>query len=386
VQELICDDIIDAHDIWEIFQDLYEVPKCEDQDQRASMQCEATTANHSSSCAHDDISIENDEKREIKGQNEDVGFEHDKPSTSEDQGANVPSEECSTSEAHTDPLVTTPMDQQGRKSRMGDTVEKSVQPVSKTGLTGFHRMSTIKSNKCSRRRSRQASVFSRSSTPSVDDHKFLMAKKSKETKDNEMAKRVEDQVDTIKSLTQKLEAFKLSHSTLVNKYDVLLNKVACATNLSTCVASLEQEKKVLNDKLEKLTSEHMALQACYKELECSHENLVESHTCLEVAHEVVLSSVISTQPLSHTCTCSHVNIELSCTKPYCSQASQSSIEHVFVDTCDDLIAKENDQLMQEVEKFKEDLSKLKGKSQVQPCQDNRDNMVKKLEKGSNRIS
>jgi hypothetical protein len=42
--------------------------------------------------------------------------------------------------------------------------------------------------------------------------------------------------------------------------------------------------------------------------------------------------------------------------------------------------------MQEVEKVKEDLSKLKGKSQVQPCQDNRDNMVKKLEKGSNRIS
>jgi hypothetical protein len=77
-----------------------------------------------------------------------------------------------------------------------------------------------------------------------------MAKKSKETKDNQMAKRVEDQVDTIKSLTQKLEAFKLSHSTLVNKYDVLLNKVVCATNLSTCVASLEQEKKVLNDKLE----------------------------------------------------------------------------------------------------------------------------------------
>jgi hypothetical protein len=133
-----------------------------------------------------------------------------------------------------------------------------------------------------------------------------MAKKSKETKDNQMTKRVEDQVDTIKSLTQKLEAFKLSHSTLVNKYDVLLNKLACATNPSTCVASLGQEKKVLN---EKLTSEHMALQARHKELECSHEMLVESYTRLEVAHEVVLSSVKSTQPLSHTCTCSHVNIE-----------------------------------------------------------------------------
>jgi hypothetical protein len=140
-------------------------------------------------------------------------------------------------------------------------------------------------------------------------------------------------------LTQKLETFKLSHSTLVNKYDVLLNKVTCATNLSTYVASLEQEKKVLNDKFEKLTSEHMALQAYYKELECSDDKLVESYTCLEVAHEVVLSLVTSTQPLSHACTCSHVNIELSCTKPCCSQASQSSIEHVFVETCGDLIAK-----------------------------------------------
>jgi hypothetical protein len=181
------------------------------------------------------------------------------------------------------------MDKQDKKSKSGDLVEKSVQPVSKTSLTDFHRMNTVKSNKCSRRRSRQALAISRSSTPNVDDHKCLMAKKSKETKDNQMAKRVEDQVDTIKSLTQKLEAFKLSHSTLVNKYDVLLNKVTCATNLSTYVASLEQEKKVLNDMLEKLTSEHMALQAYHKELECSHDKLVESYTCLEVAHEVVLS-------------------------------------------------------------------------------------------------
>jgi hypothetical protein len=98
------------------------------------MQNEVTTANHSSSCAHDDISAENDKIREIKGQNEDLGFEHDKSSTSEDQGANVPSEECSNSEAHTDPLVTTPMDKQGKKSKMGDTMEKSVQLVTKTGL------------------------------------------------------------------------------------------------------------------------------------------------------------------------------------------------------------------------------------------------------------
>jgi hypothetical protein len=39
----------------------------------------------------------------------------------------------------------------------------------------------------------------------------LIAKKSKGTTDNQMAKKVEDQVDTIKTLTQKLEAFKKSH-------------------------------------------------------------------------------------------------------------------------------------------------------------------------------
>jgi hypothetical protein len=175
VQELICDDIIDAHDIWEIFQDLYDVPKCEDQDQRASMQSEATASNHSSSCTPDDISAKCDEKREIIGQNEELGFEHDKPSISENQGANMSSEECSTSGTHTDALVTTPKEQRDKKSKSGDPVGKPVQPVSKTGLTDFHKMNTTRSSKCSRRRSRKTPTVSRSSTLSVDDHKCLMA-------------------------------------------------------------------------------------------------------------------------------------------------------------------------------------------------------------------
>jgi hypothetical protein len=99
VHELICDDIIDAHDIWEILQDLYDMPKCDDQDQGASRKSEATAANHSSSCTHDDILAKDDEIREIKSQNEDWGFEQDKPSTSEDQVKRVSFEECSTSDA-----------------------------------------------------------------------------------------------------------------------------------------------------------------------------------------------------------------------------------------------------------------------------------------------
>ena len=60
-------------------------------------------------------------------------------------------------------------------------------------------------------------------------------------------------------------------------------------------------------------------------------------------------------------------------------------EDVFVETCDDLIAKKNDELKQEVERLMKDLARLKGKSiesNVQPSQDNREDMVKKLEKGS----
>ena len=57
-------------------------------------------------------------------------------------------------------------------------------------------------------------------------------------------------------------------------------------------------------------------------------------------------------------------------------------EDVIVETCDDLIAKENDALKQEVESLMKDLYRLKDKgieSNVQPSQDNHENMVKKLE-------
>jgi hypothetical protein len=80
----------------------------------------------------------------------------------------------------------------------------------------------------------------------------------------------------------------------------------------------------------------------------------------------VLSSVKSIQPLSHTCTCSQFQINLSCANEYLSQESQSSIEHVLVESCDNLITKENDELKQEVEKPQKDLYMLKEKSTVQP--------------------
>ena len=64
--------------------------------------------------------------------------------------------------------------------------------------------------------------------------------------------------------------------------------------------------------------------------------------------------------------------------------NEKCFENVVVESFDDLIAKENEELKQEVERLMKDLARLKGKSierNVQPFQDNREDM-KKLEKGS----
>ena len=71
-------------------------------------------------------------------------------------------------------------------------------------------------------------------------------------------------------------------------------------------------------------------------------------------------------------------INKSCSNP----CNEKCFEDVFVESCDDLIAKKNNELKQEVQRLMRDLARLKGKSIVQPSQDNREDMVKKLEKGS----
>jgi predicted nuclease with TOPRIM domain len=184
------------------------------------------------------------------------------------------------------------------------------------------------------------------------------------------------------SLAKELEALISENASLVCKYDSLTRKYDKVITSFAFVAAVDQENEMLEEKLGKLTSDNMALQANHKVLECSYEKLVDSYVTLEIAHEVVISSVKFMQPLSHTCTCSQVQIDLSCTNDCSSQASKYSIKHVFVESCNDLIAKENDKLKQEIENLQRDLYMLKEKSKVQPSQDNCENIVKKFEKES----
>jgi hypothetical protein len=54
---------------------------------------------------------------------------------------------------------------------------------------------------------------------------------------------------------------------------------------------------------------------------------------------------------------------------------------VLVETCDDAIGKENNHLKREVKNLELEVNKLKKQIKVQLPQDNRSNIVKKLEKG-----
>jgi hypothetical protein len=95
----------------------------------------------------------------------------------------------------------------------------------------------------------------------------------------------------------------------------------------------------------KLISKHMKLQKRHGDLLCSHKELMDSYALLELAHEDMVTTVKDSQP--HTCTCAQPSIDLSCANSYCSQAKPSCDEHVLVQTCDSLIASENDELKRE---------------------------------------
>jgi hypothetical protein len=156
----------------------------------------------------------------------------------------------------------------------------------------------------------------------------------------------------------------------------------CSTSSSDYDDDTDEEynEQELLVEFKKLISKHVKLQMRHKDFLCSHKELTDSYALLESAHEVMVTTVKDSQP--HTCTCAQPSIDLSCANSCYSQAKPSCDKHVLIETCDSLIASENDELKRENEMLKMKLSQLKGKDHVQPSQDNRDHMVKKLEKGS----
>ena len=91
---------------------------------------------------------------------------------------------------------------------------------------------------------------------------------------NEMTKEDEVQIEAIKALNQELEKIKREQASLAQRYHELSNDYANATNSVIRVASLEKENQMLKAQVEKLTSEHEALQGTHLGLEMSYEKLL----------------------------------------------------------------------------------------------------------------
>ena len=109
-----------------------------------------------------------------------------------------------------------------------------------------------------------------------------------------------------KFLISKLEELKEFNE----RYEKLSIEHALVTNSSSSVSQLEKHNVQLKARLDELSSKYDVLQANYVHLKCSHEEVVESSIMLEVAHEVVITSVKFSQPLTHslTSTPSQLNI------------------------------------------------------------------------------
>jgi hypothetical protein len=131
-----------------------------------------------------------------------------------------------------------------------------------------------------------------------------------------------------------------------------------------------------------------------KECDELKSKLESNETKTSNSFELDESSIPCSIPISK------VDASSSCIDLIDESCSPSCNENVVVETCNFLIGKKNGELKQEVKWLRERLANLMGKgkndeeqvdisqdmkSKVQPSQDNRDPMVKKLEKGADVI-
>jgi uncharacterized small protein (DUF1192 family) len=154
-------------------------------------------------------------------------------------------------------------------------------------------------------------------------------------------------------LTTEHEELKCSHVDLVHRYETISIE---QDNSLYCIAQLVNRNALLKDQVEKLKIENLAFQERYDMLLCSHENLMDDHIMLNIAHEVVIENLKSQQP--HSCTCIQIETILPCANACCSSTSKSSFEPKFPGTKNETCQ----ELKEENERLKMSLTQLKGKS------------------------
>jgi hypothetical protein len=129
-------------------------------------------------------------------------------------------------------------------------------------------------------------------------------------------------------LTKEHEELKCSHVDLVQRYETIEQD-----NALHCITQLVNRNALLKHQVEKIKDENLAFQEKYDMLLYSHENLMDDHIILNIAHEVVIENLKSQQP--HSCTCIQIETTLPCANACCPSISKSSFDPEFAGTNDD---------------------------------------------------
>ena len=95
---------------------------------------------------------------------------------------------------------------------------------------------------------------------------------------------------------------------------LVANNDACATNSSSCEASILKENVELRAQLELLTSKYGKLEESHEKLSSSNEDLIASYAKLKLAHEAIMSKVTSCEPHEDISTTTQ-NALLPCASP-----------------------------------------------------------------------
>jgi hypothetical protein len=144
--------------------------------------------------------------------------------------------------------------------------------------------------------------------------------------------------------------------------------------LLSCVAQLKMENAMLERQVEVLSHDKLALTKKYDLLSCYHDNLLDRHIMLDVAHKVVIANLNSCEP--HSCTRAHLDNISSCTNPRCSKESQLLDEHQAAGSKEKVLIKERNKKTKQ----------LRRRRIAQPSQDIHGSVVKKLETGKTAAS
>jgi hypothetical protein len=134
--------------------------------------------------------------------------------------------------------------------------------------------------------------------------------------------------DNLEKMTKEHEELKCSHDNLVQQYESILFKQRNNHDVLSDVAQLKTENSMLRSQVEMMNLEKLALGEKYDMLSYSHSELVDDHIMLDIAHEVVITSLNSCEP--HSCTSDQLVKVLSYADLHCPKKGQSLIEKQVV--------------------------------------------------------